>query len=191
MGLLDVIFGRTRLSRSKLESLFDMSTAYVTLTTKGDLEVAGRAGICFRSVESSFYTAAERELDRIIQFSGRASSTKIDTTKDNYGFTWVVFEDPDFEDLVAAVHITGQTLAEKGFRDQLLAAVFKFRTVQEGQTVYWIYNYKRGSFYPFVPTESGQQRNNAMEVRLASLMEKELPIEKQLEQWYALWGIPV
>jgi hypothetical protein len=29
-----------------------------------------------------------------------------------------------------------------------------------------------------------------VEMRLKSLIEKELPIEKNLEKWYPLWGMP-
>jgi len=36
-----------------------------------------------------------------------------------------------------------------------------------------------------------KQRDNAAEMRLGVVMEGEnIPVEKSLEQWYALWGIP-
>ncbi|WP_428387590.1 PspA-associated protein PspAB, partial [Methanomethylovorans sp.] len=31
---------------------------------------------------------------------------------------------------------------------------------------------------------------NSTEFRLKSLMERELPIQKDVEKWYPLWGIP-
>jgi len=35
------------------------------------------------------------------------------------------------------------------------------------------------------------QRDNAAEMRLGALMEEEkIPVERSLEQWYALWEIP-
>jgi hypothetical protein len=89
---------------------------------------------------------------------------------------------------VAGLHMTSQTLHEKGFGDQLLAAVFPF-VDREEKLLYWIYNYKRGSFYPFVPLP-GKSRDNAYELRLRAVMEKELPIEPELERWYPLWDIP-
>jgi hypothetical protein len=57
-------------------------------------------------------------------------------------------------------------------------------------TVYWIYSFKLGSYYPFVP-KSGKQRDTAMEFRLRSLMQKELPIEKDMAKWYPMWGMPL
>jgi hypothetical protein len=69
----------------------------------------------------------------------------------------------------------------------LLAAVFGFD--YEGRRAYWVYNVKRGNFYPLVL--SGEKtRDNAAEMRLGALMEVEkIPVERSLEQWYALWGI--
>ena len=36
-----------------------------------------------------------------------------------------------------------------------------------------------------------QSRDNAAEMRLSAVMEEEkIPVERSLENWYALWGIP-
>jgi hypothetical protein len=53
-----------------------------------------------------------------------------------------------------------------------------------------LYNYKRGTFYPFVP-DRNRTRDNAFELRLSSVLRGELQIETELEKWYALWGIPL
>ena len=73
------------------------------------------------------------------------------------------------------------------FGTQFLAAVYRFRG---DATVYWIYNFKLGSYYPFVPA-GGQQRDASREFRLRSLMEKELPLEKDEAKWYPMWGLPL
>ncbi len=53
-----------------------------------------------------------------------------------------------------------------------------------------MYNIKRGKYYPFV-LAGEDQRDNAAEMRLGALMEEEkVPVERSLESWYALWGIP-
>ncbi|MCK4928185.1 MAG: hypothetical protein KAR76_00470, partial [Methanosarcinales archaeon] len=75
---------------------------------------------------------------------------------------------------------------EHGFSEQLLCAIYRF---QGENTVYWIYNYKQGAYYPFAPKKS-HQRDNNLEFRLRSVMDSELPIEKNVEKWYPLWGIP-
>jgi hypothetical protein len=100
----------------------------------------------------------------------------------------VVLDDPDFEDLVSTIHLVSETVADHGFADRILAAAFSFE--YQRQNAYWIYNYKSGKFYPFVP--SGERdRDNATEMRLGEVMkEQKLPVERRLESWYALWGIP-
>ncbi len=187
---LDALLGRSKPIKPKLENLFAMSSAFVTLTVELGLEPGDRAGICFRPVASAAFDQTHADLNRLLQISAKQSNTAVETETDRFGFQWAILNDPDFEDLVATVHVFSQTLHEEGFGEQLLAAVFKF--LHDGRPVYWIYNYKRGAFYPFVPQYGeGRRRDNAYELRLRATMEKELPIEQQVEYWYPLWGVPV
>ena len=57
--------------------------------------------------------------------------------------------------------------------------------------VYWIYGFKRGAFWPFVPTGIAQERDNATELELKAKLEKELPIEEDLSRWFGLFGAPL
>ena len=58
--------------------------------------------------------------------------------------------DPELEDQVTAVYAVAQEFNERGFGAQLLAAVFRFEGGEH--PVYWIYGFKTGTFWPFVPT---------------------------------------
>ena len=62
----------------------------------------------------------------------------------------MVLADADFEDLVVGVNVVSQALQDGGYGERILCAVFAFRD-QQDKPVYWIYNYKRGAYYPFVP----------------------------------------
>ncbi len=53
------------------------------------------------------------------------------------------------------------------------------------------YNYKRGSYYPFVPAGGEQKRDSERELRLKAQIGRELPVEPELERWFPLWGIPI
>lgn len=187
MGLFDALFGRSKPVQSQTEKLFAISTARVTLEMNVGLTPSTRAGVVFRPIQSGMFEEAERELGELLQLTTKEAGSTIRQMGDEFGFRWVLVEDREFEDLVATIHMVSLTLQDKGFRDQLLAAVFRFD--KDGQAVYWLYNYKRGAFYPFVPI-SGQRRDNGAELRYAALMERELPVEKQTDQWYPLWGIP-
>ncbi|NYT01222.1 MAG: hypothetical protein GKC10_00430, partial [Methanosarcinales archaeon] len=127
------------------------------------------------------------DIEGLLKISQKDSGTEYSIQKDDYNYLWVVLRDRDFDDLVAGVHMVSQTLIEQGLGTQLLCAVYRFRGES---TVYWIYNFKQGSYYPFAP-RGDKQRDQSLEFRLRSVMEPELPMEKDVEKWYPLWGMPL
>jgi hypothetical protein len=185
MGFLDALLGKGRLPKSNSDKLFAISTAYVTLNTNLNLKSEG-AGICFKPIEASRFQSTELEIQELLAQSSKDTNTLYNLQKDSYGYLWVILNGPDFEDLVSTVYMVSETLVEHDFGEQLLCAVFKFKDESD---VYWIYNFKKATFYPFVP--KGKQRDSSYEFRLRSIMDKELPIEKEVERWYPLWDIPV
>ena len=100
-----------------------------------------------------------------------------------------MIHDPELEDQVTAVHAVSSELQARGFGGQLLAAAFRFDG--GGKPVYWIYGFKTGTFWPFVPTGEKQQRDNARELELKAKLEKELPVEPDLSRWLALYDAPM
>ena len=188
MGLLGALFRRKKRAGSDEGSVFALATAHVTLETRHGLVPTGKAGVCFRAMDTSFFRELEQEVASLMAAGERTAGTRYKVVDDRYGFRWVVLQDADFEDLVTAVYLVAQSFSEHGFRDQLLAADFAFR--EEGQEIHWIYSYKRNRFYPFVPVPGTQRRDNARELSLSAKVDGELPVEEQLERWYALWGAP-
>jgi hypothetical protein len=95
---------------------------------------------------------------------------------------------------VTTLHVASQTLIDQGYGSQLLFAIFRYNDAQN-QPIYWIYNYKRGTFYPFVPRPDShnpaRKRDNAEEMRLAAAIGKELPVENELERWFPVWDLPL
>ena len=189
MGLTDVLFGRKKLKEAEGERLFALSTARVTLETELGLKPAGAAAVCFKPLSAGEFVRAENELQELLEVVARESGSRIERRPDSYGFEWLVVHDPDFEDLVTTVHLVGSELKSRGFGPQLLAAVFRF----EGgdHPLYWIFGFKRGAFWPFIPTGEGQERDNANELELKAKLERELPIEEDLSRWFGLFGAPL
>lgn len=112
------------------------------------------------------------------------------TVTDSYGYRWIVFEGKRIEDLLAGLTATGDMVAEKGFSDQLLAAVFEFANERHGGHQYLIYNYRRNNFYPFVPT-GNKARDTEQEMKMMSAAGEEMPFEKDMTLWYPLWDLPL
>lgn len=187
--LLDILLGRSQPPPARSEGLIALSTAVVTMEAQLGFRPGQEAGLVFRPVESPYFDRASQELDELLQVSAREADTEYRTLVDRYRYRWVILSDPDFEDLITTVHMLAQTLLEQGFGEQLLAAVFRF-TSPDGQPFYWIYQYKRGRFTPFAP-RGNQQRDHALELRLANALQRELPVEPELERWYPLWDIPL
>ena len=192
MGLRDVLFGRKQLKDAAGERLFAISTARITLETELDLRSTGAAGVCFKSLSAGEFVRAENELQQLLDAVAVESGSKISRQTDEFGFEWLVIQDGDFEDLVTTVHLVASELQSRGFGSQLLAAVFPFeRKGFDGGHVYWIYGFKRGAFWPFVPKGEGKERDNAEELELKAKLEQELPIEPDLSRWFGVFDAPL
>ena len=192
MGLRDVLFGRKKLKDPARERLFAISTARITLQTELDLKPTGSAGVCFKSLSAGEFVKAENELQQLLDAVAGESGSRVERKSDEYGFEWLVVHDPDFEDLVATVHLVASELESRGFGPQLLAAVFPFGgAYKDKPRVYWIYGFKRGAFWPFVPTGKEQERDNAEELELKAKLEHELPVEQDLTRWFGVFEAPV
>ena len=188
MGLRDVLTGRRGLKKAKREALFALPSAAVTMEVDLGLKPAGVSAVVFKPLSAGEFVRAENELQELLDVAARESSSRLERKSDDYGYEWLIVRDDQFEDLLTTIHLIASELAERGFGEQLLAAVFRF----EGGKgpLYWIYGYKRGAFWPFVPTGE-RECDNAEELELKAKLEQELPIEPDISMWFALFGLPI
>jgi hypothetical protein len=166
------------------EDLFGMSTAYLTMEAELNFEPVGAAALCFSEVDSTDFADTVEEVEDILRAGEDETGTTFRRYADDYGYRWVVLEDDDPEDLLTSIHFAADTFVEKGYGSRLLAAVFGFE--RDGTHAYWIYSFRRGAYYPFVP-ESGRERNQRLEFKLESMFDGELDIEDDERYWYPLW----
>ncbi len=191
MGFLDVLRGKRQLKKPvPTDRLFAMSTAYITMEMELGLKTSGKAGIMFQPLATADFEGIVRDMEEVVRSSGEETGTTIEVSDDEFGYRWMILVDEDFEDLVVGINAVSTALEGGGYGDRILAAVFAFRD-EGSKPVYWIYNYKRGAFYPFVPAGGAQQRDNERELRLKAQIGNELPVEAELERWFPLWGIPI
>jgi hypothetical protein len=190
MGFLDILRGKRSLSQPAPDRLFAMSTAYVTLESTLGMRSAGKAAIVFQPLATADFDGIVRDMEEVVEGTGSDAGTTVERSDDQFGYRWMILSDPDFEDLVVGINAVSGALQGGGYGERVLCAVFAFRDEQD-RPVYWIYNYKRGAFYPFVPSGGDQRRDNERELRLKAQIGAELPVEAELERWFPLWDIPI
>jgi PspAB-like protein len=190
MGFLDILRGKRTVKQPAPDRLFAMSTAYVKLELELALKSAGKAAIVFQPLATTDFDGIVKDMEEVLRGQGEETGTSIEKTDDEFGYRWMILADADFDDLVVGVNAVSSDLQGGGYGDRILCAVFAFRD-EQSRPVYWIYNYKRGGFYPFVPAGGGQQRDNERELRLKAQIGADLPVEPELERWFPLWGIPI
>src|SRR6478735_6801908 len=183
MGFLDVLMCRRKLAGPAPDRLFAMTTAYVTLETSLSITSRGTAAIVFQPLATADFAG-------VVRGTASDSGTTVESTDDSYGFRWLVLRGGTFDDLVVNINAVSSALEGGGYGERVLCAVFAFEDSRK-RPLYWIYNYKRGAFYPFVPAGGDQQRDNERELVLKAQMNSELPVEQELDRWFPLWGIPI
>jgi hypothetical protein len=191
VGFFDVLTGgRRKLKQPAPDRLFAMATAGVKLEMEMGLTTTGSAAIVFQPLSTADFDEVVADMEEVVRGTGGDTGTTVEKRDDKFGYRWMVLNDPDLEDLVVGVNGVSSALQAGGYGDRLLAAVFGFRD-QAGKRVYWIYNYKRGAFYPFVPAPGEQARDSERELRLKAQIGADLPVEQELGRWFPLWDIPI
>lgn len=202
MGLLDVLTGRSKVKGPAPDHLFAISTAYIALQTEHQIEPAGTAAIVFQALATSEFEETLREMEAVVTSAGSDTGTTVSTEDDSYGYRWMILRSPQgapsVEDLAVGINAVSGSIETAGHGERLLCAVFAFADAHK-QRIYFIYNYKRGFWYPFVPTtaagaapaDGAGERSTERELQLKAQMSKELPLEPEVERWFPLWGIPI
>jgi hypothetical protein len=195
VSLRDILTGRHEVKGPAPDRLFAISTAWVTLQSEHEIEPAGTAAIVFQALATSEFEATLRDMEEVVKATGGDSGTSVSTKDDSYGYRWMVLRNPpqapSVEDLAVGINAVSGSIETAGHGERLLCAVFAFLDAQK-RGIYFIYNYKRGSWYPFVPDPAApQQRLTERELQLRAQMASDLPLEPELERWFPLWGIPI
>jgi hypothetical protein len=191
VGFFDTLFGtKGKLKGAAPDRLFAMTTANITMETGLGLKSKQRAGVVFQPIGTADFKQIVEETEQLLQGTAEETGTKIKTHDDEYGYRWLILEDPDPDDLVVALNTVSVELQGAGYGDRLLATVFAYSD-DNGKPIYFIYNFKRGSYYPFVPAPGDKARNTEEELRIKAQLARELPWEEDMARWFPLWDIPL
>ena len=195
MGLRDILTGRNKVKAPAPDRLFAIATAYVTLQAEHQIEPDGTAAIVFQALATSEFEATLKEMEDVVRATGGESGTTVATQDDDYGYRWMILRNPpsspSVEDLAVGINAVSGSIETAGFGERILCAVFAFTDARK-QRIYFIYNYKRGSWYPFVPKPGAdKERLTERELQIKAQISDELPVEPEIERWFPLWGIPL
>jgi hypothetical protein len=194
VGLRDMLTGRHELKGPAPDRLFAISTAYVGLQSEHHIDPAGSAAIVFQSLATSDFESTLKDMEEVVTATGGDTGTKVSTEDDSYGYRWLILRNivrtPGVEDLVVAINGVSSSIESGGYGERLLCAVFAFKDAA-GAPLNFIYNYKRGTWYPFVPAPGDKEHNTERELQLKAQIGSEMPLEPELERWFPLWGIPI
>ena len=190
MGLFDILRGKREIKQPATDRLFAMSTAYESMTSGMGLTSSGEAAIVFQPLATSDFQSIVTDMEEVLKGTGDEIGSSVETSDDEFGYRWMIVQDPDLEDLAVGINAVTDALAVGGYNERVLCAVFAFED-RTKQPIYFIYNYKRGAWYPFVPARGGKQRNSERELQIKAQVGQGLPIEAELERWFPLWGIPI
>jgi len=193
MGFWDVVTGRSKPKQAKLDALFAVPGAAVTLQAALGLVPTGDGAVCYRAAAGAGFAGTEQEILDLLKASDGAP--RVTTSQDSFGFTWLEVDhdpidpaNPDLAGLCTDLHAVNTTLELHGYGPGLLCSLIPF-TGADGRKVGLVYLYKQGTFYPFAPT-GADQRDNLLEISVRDAAAGELPLEKDLSRWLALWGAP-
>jgi hypothetical protein len=196
VGLRDILTGRHSVQGPAPDRLFAISTAYIALQSEHGIDPGGTAAIVFQALATAEFEATLRDMEDVVKATGGDTGTTVSTQDDSFGYRWMVLRNPagapSIEDLAVGINAVSSSIETAGHGERLLCAVFAFVDKQK-RSVYFIYNYKRGFWYPFVPEGAANTntRSTERELQLKAQMSSELPIEPELERWFPLWGIPL
>ena len=177
--------------------IFSLSSSHIALDMKIGLVTTGRCVLVIKTSGGQYFREMEKEIKRFLDTMEREESSTVDlhydTISDYEGYLWIVLYGKKIEDLLVGLTAVGDLVIERGFSNQILAAVFQFYNERDSnQSSFLVYDYKWNKFYPFVPiSHKRKTRNTTEEVRIMETMAYEMPFEKDKDLWRPLWNLPL
>ena len=180
--------------KDKADTLFSLSSSYISLQTKLGLRPSGRSALSIKAASGTYFFEMEQEIKRFLASAKTDIDLAYRSDTDSFGYLWMILEGKSIEDHLAGMTAALDTIEEKGFSNELLAILFEFLNERNGDNnakkYYLIYNYKRNNFYPFVLTGI-KSRSTEEEMKIMAAIADEMPFEKDMSLWYPIWDIPI
>jgi hypothetical protein len=196
VGFLDSLLGRSKgPARPKVDQLFALPAAAITLEVSLGMHSTGTGAVAFRAPEGVAFGRIQSEIQQLLDVDG----PPVQISTDSFGYTWFLCSvdpsdgHPDVGLLVTEMNAVVSTLQGEGWGPQMLCALAHFRA-DDGRRLALVYLFKQGTFYPFAPLAGAHdrdpRRDTVLEFSVRDLLQRELPLEPSLERWHPLWDAP-
>jgi hypothetical protein len=164
---------------------------------KMGLVTTGKCVLVIKASSGQYFRETEQEIKRFLDSIEREESSTVDlhydTITDHQDHLWIILYGKRIEDLLVGLTAIGDLFTERGFSNQMLAAVFQFYYGNDNdQSSFLVYDYKLNKFYPFVPVSYKRKiRNNTEEMKIMETIAEEIPFERDKDLWHPLWNLPL
>ncbi len=187
MSLLGRLLGRSTPPEPTLDQLFALTDAALTLEAAMGLRPTGLGSVAYRAAEGRASGDVTAEAEALVEIGGGPA---VERSVDRFGYTWLLVrhEAGDTSGLVTDLHAVNSDLVAAGFGPTLLCSLMSLAD-GDGHRVGLVYLYKRGTFYPFVPSGPAS-RDNAFELQVRAAVGSDLPVETDVSRWFPVWGAP-
>ena len=189
MGFLDALFGtKGKLKGAAPDRLFAMTTAQRHDGDRARPEEPPARRVVFQPIGTADFKQIVAETEELLKGTAEETGTKVKTHDDEYGYRWLILEDPDFDDLVVAMNTVSVQLQGGGYGDRLLAPCSPSRKRASRST-------SSTTSSAAATTRSCPRRATRRATPSASCGSRptgaELPWEEDMARWFPLWDIPL
>ena len=185
MGFWDTMTGRTKPVAPKLDGLFALPPAVITLETAADFKMTGRGAICFRAAEGPAFA---QTLTDVVALLDDDDDPDVEVVTDQFGFTWLLARQEDMGALVTDLHAVTTSLEVQGFGHAVLCSLVSFAD-PVGTVPGAGLPIQAGHVLPVRPHRTAASGTTSWSSRSVTCS-ADLPIEQDLSRWMALWGAP-
>ena len=95
MKFFDALLGRTKPAQPKLDALFGVTGAAITLEAAAGMRPTGQGAVCFKPASGQGFAAAAEELQGLLELAVKEAGSTLEVTDDRFGYRWVVLADPE------------------------------------------------------------------------------------------------
>ena len=159
MGFLDALLGRRKVKGPAPDRLFAITTAYVDLESQQGIKTRGKAAIVFQPLGTSDFQSIVSDMEEVLKGTGEEIGSTVETYDDEFGYRWMIVQDPDLEDLAVGINAVSDALAVGGYSERVLCAVFAFEDTHEAADLLHLQLQARR----LVPVRAGARRPAAQQ----------------------------